>query len=137
MRLDEFSRLLETYGADPAHWPEARRMAAQALLEVSPGAQALHNSARFLDNALDVSLPGPDAAAMARMRGKLARAVAREPLPRAEAGLLRLLRPWAPMGAGALVTLAVCALWMSRPLPPQSDEILGAPRLMAMMDTLP
>jgi hypothetical protein len=137
MRLDELARLLEMHGADPARWPEPCRAGALALLDGSAEARARRDAAALLDQALDRSLPAPDAAALARMRSGLARAVAREPLPRVEAGWLRLLRPWAPAGAGALVTLAVCALWLSRPLPPEPDEILGAPRLMAMMDTLP
>lgn len=140
MRLDLFTRLIDTHGADPARWPPAQRPAALALLEASAEARALRDDALALDAALRDSLPGPDAAALARMRGHLARAVARSPLPQPEsvpAGLLRWFRPWAPAGCGALLTLAVCGVWLSRPAQPEPDEFFGAPRLLAMMESTP
>ncbi len=137
MKPGRFIRLLDTHGADPARWPEAERAAALALLERSAEMRAAHDAAAALDAALRDSLPEPDPAALVRMRGRLARAMAREPLPRAEPALLRWLRPFAPFGAGALVTLMLCGVWLSRPGIPEPDEFLGAPRLMAMMEARP
>jgi hypothetical protein len=129
-----FARLLDTHGADPARWPQACRGAALALLDSSAEARAMRDAAAALDAALRSSLPQPDPAALARMRNRLAHAVAREPLPVPERRLLRWLRPLAPFGAGALVTLMVCGLWLGLPAAPEPDDILGAPRLMAMME---
>jgi len=136
MRLKEFTRLLDTHGAEPARWPSSSRPAAQTFLESSAAARALRDEAQQLDAALRSSLPGPDAAAMARMRAGLARTVASMPLPERppRGGLLRRLRPWAPAGCGALATLAACWLWLSRP-EPEIAEILGAPRFLAMMES--
>ena len=63
-RLDA---ILESYGRDPAHWPEAEREAALALIAIdSDVAESLQNSlegARDLDMALDsvvAPAPSPD-----------------------------------------------------------------------------
>ncbi|MDJ0387755.1 hypothetical protein QMO56_06490 [Roseomonas sp. E05] len=139
MRLDDFARLLDTHGADPARWPPGAIPAARALLERSATARGLQAEARVLDEALRDSLPGPAPEALARMRANVARAVARAPRPAApeRGGLLHWLRPWLPAGCGALVTLAVCGFWLSRMPQPAPEEVLGAPRMLAMMEETP
>jgi len=136
MRLDDFARLLDTHGADPARWPPETLAPARALLERSATARGLQAEARILDETLRDSLPGPSPEALARMRANVARAVARAPLPAApeRGGMLQWLRPWLPAGCGALVTLAVCGLWLSRMPQPAPEAVLGAPRLLAMME---
>jgi len=137
MRMDDFARLLNTHGADPARWPPETVPAARALLEASAPARALQERARILDEALRDSLPGPSPEALARMRAGVAQAVARAPLPAATAGggVLHWLRLWLPAGCGALITLAACGFWLSRAPQPAPDDTLGAPRVLAMMDT--
>lgn len=137
MRITDFARLLDTHGADPARWPPEALPAARALLERSPEARRLRKRARSLDEALRDSLPGPSPEALARMRAGVAQAVARSPLPAvaAEGGVMRWLRPWLPAGCGALITLAACGFWLSRAAQPVPEDVLGAPRVLAMMDT--
>src|ERR1700757_3952229 len=53
MDLKRFAAIVESYGAWPAHWPEAGRTAAEALLRESPEAQALVAAARPVDRLLD------------------------------------------------------------------------------------
>jgi anti-sigma-K factor RskA len=53
MDLKRFTAIVESYGAWPAHWPEAERTAAEALLRESPEAQALVAAARPVDRLLD------------------------------------------------------------------------------------
>lgn len=139
MRIEDLSRLLETHGADPARWPPARRAAALALLGTSAEARRRRAAAAAVDALLRESLPEPDAETLARMRDRLARAIARAPLPEAPRRgppVLRWLRPLVPAGCGALAALATCLLLMglsSWPRGPAPEEVLGAPRLLAMM----
>ncbi|PHK93935.1 hypothetical protein CR162_16060 [Pseudoroseomonas rhizosphaerae] len=142
MRIETFARLLDTHGADPVCWPPASAAAARALLASSEEARALHRRALALASALDESLPGPDAETLARMRARLARAVAAAPLPEppraAPGGWLRpcagWLRPLWPAGCGALVTLALCLLWLNLAPAPTAQPWLGAPPLLAMLE---
>src|SRR5262245_55245265 len=53
MDLKRFAAIVEAYGAWPAHWPEAERAAAEALLLESPEAQALVAAAWPVDRLLD------------------------------------------------------------------------------------
>lgn len=140
MRIEIFARLLDTHGADPARWPAAQAASARALLAGSAEAQALHRRALALAALLDDSLPGPDAESLARMRTRLARAVAAAPLPE-PAGAASWpalswgwLRPLWPAGCGAAVTLAVCLLWLNFTAPPATQPWLGAPPLLAMLE---
>lgn len=49
-----FEILVETYGADWRHWPEAERPAARAFVEASPQeVQAILEEAQWLDGLLD------------------------------------------------------------------------------------
>lgn len=68
MTLQEFSRLLNTYGADSERWPEAQRAAARALCDVSTAARAQWIEAERLDALLAADrAPPPDAARQARV----------------------------------------------------------------------
>lgn len=83
MNPEEFSRLLDTHGADLERWPEAQRAAARALFEASPAARAQWMAARRLDALLAAGrAPPPDPARQARIvAGAMARLRARaEPL---------------------------------------------------------
>lgn len=41
MNLEAFQDIIDQFGEDPAHWPEAQRESAEALLESDPAARAL------------------------------------------------------------------------------------------------
>jgi hypothetical protein len=75
MRLEDFSRLLDTHGADPERWPEVPRAAARALCAVSTAARAQWMAARRLDALLAAGrAPVPDPARQARIvAGAMAR----------------------------------------------------------------
>lgn len=140
MRPETFARRLDTQGADLARWPGPESEAARRLLAASPEARALHQRAQALAALLDESLPGPDAETLARMRARLARAVAAEPLPAPPSPwswlrpLSSWLRPLWPAGCGALVTLAACLLWLNLAPLPAAQPWLGAPPLLAMAE---
>ena len=83
MSPEDFSRLLDTHGADPERWPEAQRAAARALCEVSTAARGQWMAAKRLDALLaSGKAPPPDPARQARIvAGAMARLRARaEPL---------------------------------------------------------
>ncbi len=52
-RNARLKRLLDTYGADAARWPEDERARAETLVEADPQARALRAEAARLDAALD------------------------------------------------------------------------------------
>ncbi|MFC7539112.1 hypothetical protein ACFQU2_06060 [Siccirubricoccus deserti] len=103
MTPERFAELLDRRGPALARWPAADRAAAEALLAGSPAARAALAEARALDAALRGALPRPDPAALARLQDRIARSIARAPLP-APSGLLARLRaalhPAAPAGWG-------------------------------------
>jgi hypothetical protein len=57
MTRQQFERLLETYGADTARWPDALHSAARALLAHDADARAAHAAAAQLDALLDRFAP--------------------------------------------------------------------------------
>ncbi|MFC4166853.1 hypothetical protein [Teichococcus aestuarii] len=136
MRLETFSGLLDTHGADPARWPPAEAAAARRLLAESAEARAVHRRDEALAARLDESLPGPDAQALARMRARLAQAAAATPPPEpaGASSPWAWLRPLWPAGCGALVTLAACLLWLNLAPGPAAQPWLGAPPLLAMVE---
>jgi len=52
MTLERLRDILDAYGAEPAHWPEAERAAMQELIATSPGAQTALAQAAALDALL-------------------------------------------------------------------------------------
>jgi hypothetical protein len=67
LELSRFAQLLDAYGGDPDHWPEAERAAASALLEREPKARALCDEALAFDAVLDHAVL-PEAPAHLRAR---------------------------------------------------------------------
>jgi hypothetical protein len=74
MNLERLTAILDAYGADPLHWPEAERLAAQAFVAREKRAQALVAEAEALDGLLD-SAPSvvPSAALVDRILAKAPR----------------------------------------------------------------
>ena len=140
MTPSRFARLLDTHGARPEAWPAARRAEAEALLGRSAEARRQLAAAQRLDAALERALPQPSPAALARLQARVAREIARSPLPApphpwAWARLGRALRPAAPAGYGALAAMATCALWLSLAPSPAVSDPIGDP--LAPLQTLP
>jgi hypothetical protein len=52
LSMNRFKALADAYGGDLRRWPEESRAEAQALAEASPGARALLEEARRLDEGL-------------------------------------------------------------------------------------
>ena len=68
MSLKRFRRLVETYGTEAEHWPEAERPAAWSLLALSAAAKEAWRDAAKLDEALrTVTPPAPSGALVARL----------------------------------------------------------------------
>jgi hypothetical protein len=95
MSLTQFVEFLDVHGADPAHWPERRRAAAQKLLAANADARAALATAANLDAALARCCERPNVnsgdpwenLAIARVMARL-----QAPLPPQPQGLLpRLL----------------------------------------------
>lgn len=53
MNLERLTAILDAYGADPLHWPEGERLAAQAFVAREKRALALVEEAEALDGLLD------------------------------------------------------------------------------------
>jgi len=96
MTLERLEHILDAYGADPAHWPDADRAAALALLAQSADARRRRDDAAALDVLLDaVPAVSPSPALAARVL---------EAAPRRRVAR-RLLMTVVPLAAAAAVTL--------------------------------
>ena len=125
MSLARFAVLLDRHGPALARWPVTERESGTRVLAASAEARALLAGALALDARLRRDLPQPGADAVARLRGQVARRIARAPLPAPPDPLARLraaLRPAAPAGWGALAAMATCALWLSLSPPKPAIE---------------
>ncbi|HXJ33585.1 MAG TPA: hypothetical protein VMS22_06035 [Candidatus Eisenbacteria bacterium] len=100
MTPERLRELLDAYGAAPARWPEAERVAGSDLIAASAAARALSDGAAALDRVLDAattSLPS---------QGLAARVLAGVPRRRP--------RPWRAglMAAFSLAAAAALAIWL-------------------------
>ena len=73
LTLRRFKALAESYGANPARWPEPSRTDAEALLRLSPQARAIVEREKPLDDALDDAAAREDAVAPSDQTAALAR----------------------------------------------------------------
>ena len=111
MTTDELQTLLDSHGADPAHWPAALRVAALGLIASDAKARAAHEAARALDAALArfAQPTAEDETAAARVLTRLA-----GPLPRQDRTFWRwpaVLLDWQFAPAWPrLAALACCAI---------------------------
>jgi anti-sigma factor RsiW len=100
MNIERLSEIVEAYGGDPLRWPEAERLAAQALAARDPRAAALVAEAEALDLLFDaVPAPAPSAALTARV-------LARAPRPSLWRELFPGMPAWRP-ALGFALALAV------------------------------
>jgi hypothetical protein len=77
MTLERLREIVEAYGASPARWPQAERLAAEGLASSSREAQALVADAARFDALLDMApAEAPSAALTERLMAARPRAVA-------------------------------------------------------------
>jgi hypothetical protein len=94
MNIERLTAILDAYGADPLHWPEGERLAAQAFVARDRAAQVLVAEAEALDNLLDCAPSAmPSAALVERV---LARAPRRRGLGAMWARLFPEQPAWRP-----------------------------------------
>lgn len=127
MPLEAFETLAASYGAQLRRWPEASQEAARELLATSPRARAVLHAAAALDTALAAAsaqelarlLPADDeAAALARLRRRVAARIAAPQAPLQARGVFARLRSrWAnglasalPLRLAGLATACSCAV---------------------------
>ena len=114
--LDRLERLLDQYGAMPAHWPVADRDPARDLIGRDPAARAMADAAAQLDRLLTADQEATAHEPMALPEGLRSRILAAAPTPPSKrrrtfrwAGLLSTVWPfeaaWQP--ASALVAAGV------------------------------
>ncbi len=109
MKLDRFAEILDAYGADSARWPESERLAAHALLEQSPLAQARLVEAQQLDSALDLWADAPlPQSLLNRLEAQLPLpALATMAQPHWHNWLAWMLPPAAAMAMGLMIGVSV------------------------------
>lgn len=140
--LRRFRAMVDSYGADSRHWPEAVRDEALTLLGVSAQARAILNEARTLDAAIAAASahetarlwqPGEQDAALARLQSGVAVRIAatsegrpaKRPfgwlLPQLGFGASSLSLRWAGMAtaSGFVITagLLLGAMYTATPAP--------------------
>lgn len=91
MNIERLTAILDAYGADPLHWPEGERLAAQAFVAREKRAQALVAEAETLDSLLDCAPSAMPSAALVET------ILARAPRPSGFAGLWTRLFPGQPV----------------------------------------
>ena len=94
MNRERFEQIVAAYGADPQHWPEAERAAAEAFATANADTAALVADEGGLDRMLDHAAALPDTTALA------ARILAQTPARAARAFDTR-----------AIIALAACAVF--------------------------
>ncbi|MCC6919930.1 MAG: hypothetical protein IT548_12045 [Alphaproteobacteria bacterium] len=106
MNLERLTAILDAYGADPLHWPQGERLAAQAFVAREKPAQALVAEAEALDAILDCApSAAPSVALAARI---LARAPRRPLLGRLWTNLFPGVPVWRPaLGLAAALAMGV------------------------------
>lgn len=109
MTPERFNALIDAYGGDPAHWPEAERDAALAYAKTTPAARVALDEAVRLDaliGAMRVDAPAVEVAKIAAAAARLPQEAAASVLPFKGRGLARPAMVWGRVGA--LAAAAVC-----------------------------
>ncbi len=126
MKLNQFQSLLDARGPDVDRWPEADRLAAEALLEGSEAARAALAEARALHEALS-ALPREPASPLLRS-AILDIPEIHDQTPIRPVGGLSLRRRgvavgWTAIAASAAIGFAVGAWWPAEPPVWQSEDL--------------
>ncbi len=104
MNIERLAAILDAYGADPLHWPESERLAAQAFVARENRAQVLVAEAEALDRLLDCAPSEAPSAAL------VDRVLARAPRRRGFGAFWRDLFPGQPAWRPTLGLAAALAV---------------------------
>lgn len=90
MNIERLTEILDAHGGDPLRWPEAERLAGQALAARDPRAAAMLAEAEALDVLIDAAPSHAPGAAL------VARVLARRPRPSLWRELFPSVPAWRP-----------------------------------------
>jgi hypothetical protein len=132
LSLEQFRRLVESYGSNPSRWPDAERPAALALLEGSAEARSLSKS----EAALDDLFARCDAL---ELPSELERRLNEVPLRAARKSRWSVRALWAP--ALGWAAAAVCGVWLGTAFPEEDtaaakDSPVAAPAAASTEDAV-
>jgi len=110
MRNARFQRLTEAFGARIERWPTAERMAGAELARMSSKVAAMLETARVIDDALDLATPRIDDDAVERLLARVsARVDEASRVPPAPMSIWARVRPHAPT-AGFLTAMLLAGM---------------------------
>jgi len=110
MRNARFQRLTEAFGARIERWPTAERKAGVELARMSPKVAAMLETARVIDDALDLATPRIDDAAVERLLARVSvRIDEASRIPPAPMSIWARVRPHAPT-AGFLTAMLLAGM---------------------------
>jgi hypothetical protein len=113
MTPEEFTALLDTYGADLTRWPHAHRRSAQRLLEVSEWARNAFADAQMLDSVLRIREPGLSDARRRRLTDSILDNLPDEPATRRVAREPEAAARRSDTGFGAAILRPLTPLWVA------------------------
>ena len=126
MNVNQFQTMLDARGPDVGRWPEADRLAAEALLDRSDAARAALAEAQALDDAL-AALPEEPASPLLRSAILDIPEIHDQTSEPVAAGLsLRrrsVVAGWTAVAASAAIGFAVGAWWPAEPPVWQSEDL--------------
>lgn len=113
MTPEEFTALLDTYGADLTRWPHAHRQSAQRLLQASEQARDAFAEAQELDAVLRTPEPTLSAAGRRRLTDSILDNLPDEPAARRTVRDFKVVKPRADVGFGAAIVRPLTPLWVA------------------------
>ncbi len=112
MTPEEFTALLDTYGADLTRWPHAHRQGAQRLLQVSERARDAFAEAQMLDAVLKSPEPGLSSARRQRLTDAILDNLPDEPATRRTVREPEARPVRGESGFGAAIVRPLTPLWV-------------------------
>lgn len=128
MTLERLQTILDAYGADPARWPEAERMAAERLLAAMPEAHVKYEAAARLDTMLDsTTLPKLRPLDTTILTARVVAMPQRDPLRHPLGWLVHTIGVDGPAAAGLALAAALAGFLIGwgDPEPAIADETLA------------
>ena len=113
MTPEEFTALLDTYGADLTRWPHAPRQGAQRLLEVSGRARDAFAEAQMLDAALGMREPKLSVARRQRLTDSILDNLPDEPTVRHAVHEPSAVPKRTECGIGVVILRPLTPLWVA------------------------
>ena len=113
MTPEEFTALLDTYGADLTRWPHAQRQGAHRLLQASERARNAFADAQMLDAVLRQPEPGLSPARRKRLTDSILDNLPDEPIARHAAREPSLPQKRQESCIGAMILRPLTPLWIA------------------------